>query len=162
MCIRDSLKCWGAWGTTCQQKAKDITASSLEERHRRRGKHLTIFSERTRKGHNQTDQHHCFTGNAAKTFERQDGAFMGFPKPIDTNLNWADSPRQTYHSVWNLEKIRLNIPCHHSFHHITVWPAGYNHQAYTLSDTGQRKLWVSTFHDWPTPSKQGLECGAAR
>ena len=48
-------------------------------------KHQTIFLERTREGHRQSDEHwNCFKGNIRETSERQGGAHMGFSKCIDT------------------------------------------------------------------------------
>ena len=54
-------------------------------------KRSTIFLERTRKGHRQSNQHwNCFKGNIGDTPERRCGAHMGFPERIDTILNWTE------------------------------------------------------------------------
>ena len=56
----------------------------------RRGKRkrYTIFLERTREGHRQSDKHwNCFKGNVGGTSERGGGAHMGFSERMDTILN---------------------------------------------------------------------------
>ena len=65
--------------------------SPRAERHRKR-KHETIFFERTREGHCQSDEHwNHFKVNAGKTSERQGGVHVGFSKPkcTDTILIWT-------------------------------------------------------------------------
>ena len=51
-------------------------------------------------------------------------------------LNWqcVQGKHTTVYGIW---KIWLNIPCHHRFHIITVWPAWYNYQTYTLIQTNR-------------------------
>ena len=57
------------------------------ERHRKR-KCSTIFLERTRKGHRQSNQHwNCSKGNLRETPERRGATHMGLPERIDTILN---------------------------------------------------------------------------
>ena len=52
---------------------------------------LTVFLERKREGHRQTDKHwNCFKGSVWETSERQGGAHMGFPACIDIILNWTE------------------------------------------------------------------------
>ena len=51
---------------------------------RRKRRHSTIFLDRTRKGHRQSDeQWTCFKGNVEKTSERHGGALMGSYERID-------------------------------------------------------------------------------
>ena len=58
---------------------------------RRKRTRSAIFSEMTRKGHRQSDQHwNGFKGNIGETLERRGGAHMGFPERIDTILNWTE------------------------------------------------------------------------
>ena len=48
----------------------------------------TIFLERARKGHRQSDQlWNCFKGNVGETPERRGGSHMGLPELIDTTWN---------------------------------------------------------------------------
>ena len=48
----------------------------------------TIFPERAREGHRQTDEHwNRFKGNVGETSEREGGAHMCFPEHVDTILN---------------------------------------------------------------------------
>ena len=50
-------------------------------------KHLTIFVERTRDGHHQSNKHlNCFKGNIGETSERCGGVLMGHSKRIDTTI----------------------------------------------------------------------------
>ena len=57
----------------------------------RRSMRRTIFLERMREGHCQSDEHwNHFKGNTGETSERQSGAHMGFSKFIDTILNWSE------------------------------------------------------------------------
>ena len=53
----------------------------------RRGKRkrYTIFLERTREGHHQSDEH--FKGEVGETSERRGGAHMGFSKRTNTILS---------------------------------------------------------------------------
>ena len=69
-----------------------ITPSVAWRRERRRKrKRSTIFLERTRKGHRQSDQHwNCFKGNIGEIPQRRGGALMGLPERIDTILNWTE------------------------------------------------------------------------
>ena len=61
---------------------------SLEERVVERGStRLTIFLERMREGHRQSDEYwNRFKGNVGETSERRSGAYMGFSERIDTIL----------------------------------------------------------------------------
>ena len=56
----------------------------------RRGKRkrYTIFLERTREGHHQSDEH--FKGEVGETSERRGGAHMGFSKRTNTILSWNE------------------------------------------------------------------------
>ena len=47
-----------------------------------------VFSERTRGGRRQSDEHwNCFKGNVGKTSGRRGEAFKGFPECADNILN---------------------------------------------------------------------------
>ena len=60
------------------------------ERHGQR-KCSTIFLERMREGHCQSDEHwNRFKGNIGETSARRGGAHMGFSACIDTILNWTE------------------------------------------------------------------------
>ena len=60
------------------------------ERHGKR-KHKTIFLERMREGHHQSNKHcNHFKGNVEKTSERWGGVHMGFCKCNDTILNCTE------------------------------------------------------------------------
>ena len=53
-----------------------------------KGKCLTIFFERVRKGHHKSHRHwNCFKGNVRGTFKRWGGANKGFSGHTDTILN---------------------------------------------------------------------------
>ena len=67
------------------------TIDRLGGERRRKRKRSTIFLERTRKGHRQSDQHwNCFKGNTGETPEKRGGAHMGLPERVDTILNWIE------------------------------------------------------------------------
>ena len=71
---------WSPGGERCGKRKRSIT-----------------FLEKMRKGCHQSDEHwNCFKlgGNVGEASERQGGTHVGFPKCIDTILNWTDS-------VWN-------------------------------------------------------------
>ena len=61
----------------------------LEERVVDRGStRLTIFLERTREGHRQSDEHwNRLKGNVGETSERRSGAHMGSFERVETTLN---------------------------------------------------------------------------
>ena len=76
------------------------------EKHEKR-KFLMIFLERTREGHQQSDEHwNHFKGNARETSERWGGAHMGFFECIDTILNWTE-----VRVSFQLDNV-LNVPLH--------------------------------------------------
>ena len=55
---------------------------------RRKSKRSTIFRERTRKGHHQSNQHwNCFKGSIEKAAERRSETHMGLPERVATILN---------------------------------------------------------------------------
>ena len=72
-------------------KAKDITLDLSIARRReewKEGALDTLFIERARKGHRQSDEHrNCFKATDRETFNRQGRAHMGFSERVDTVLN---------------------------------------------------------------------------
>ena len=99
-CFSKDLKCWEAWDTTCGHKVKDITPSIawLGERRGKR-KRSTIFLERTREGHRQSNEHwNRFKGNVGETSERRGGAHKGFSERIDTILKRTEYCRNVFHT----------------------------------------------------------------
>ena len=83
-CASEELKCCGFLDTTWGQKA--INKPQEIEKLRKR-KRSTVFLDRTRKGHRQSDEHlNCFT---RATAERRDVACMGFSERVDIISNWS-------------------------------------------------------------------------
>ena len=65
-----------------------IISSSIVDKVNKR---WTVFLERTREGHRQSDEHwNHFKGEVGETSERWGGTHMGFSKCIDTILNWTE------------------------------------------------------------------------
>ena len=63
------------------------SSQRLGER-RGKSKHQTLYPERMRKGHRQSDEHwNCFKGNVGDISERRGGALKGFSERIDTMLD---------------------------------------------------------------------------
>jgi len=104
--------------TTWGHKAKDISPAivwkishqklSGGEKHEKR-KCLMIFLERTREGHQQSDEHwNHFKGNARETSERWGGAHMGFFECIDTILNWTEV--RVSFQLDNVPNVPLHLP----------------------------------------------------
>ena len=65
----------------------------------RRGKreHQTVFLERTRDGHRESDDHwNRFKGDVGETSERRGGAHMDFSESMDTILNWTELTRRRW------------------------------------------------------------------
>ena len=114
-CVSEDLKCWGAWDIACGHKTKDITPTVAWMREARKEEALTIFLERTREGHRQSDEHwNCFKGNIGETSERWGGAHMGFSERIDiisswTELNGISALRQLLH--WVIAVSSFGIVC---------------------------------------------------
>ena len=80
---------------------KPRTSHHRSPRGERRGmkKRSTIFLERTREGHRQSDEHwNRFKGNVGETSERQGRALttIGFSEWIDTVLNWTELKRKQF------------------------------------------------------------------
>ena len=49
---------------------------------------MSIFLERMRKGHRQSDEHwNCSNGNVEETYGKRGGAHMGFSEHMDIILN---------------------------------------------------------------------------
>ena len=89
-CLSEDLKCWKTWDITCGHKAKDITALTARRREALK-EALTIFLERTRESHRQSDEHwNRFKGNVGETSEKRVGAHMGFSERKHTILNWTE------------------------------------------------------------------------
>ena len=66
----------------------DITSSIAWRRVAWKEECSMSFTERTRKGPHQSDEHwRCFKGNIGKTSDRRGGAHMGIFKRMDTILN---------------------------------------------------------------------------
>ena len=73
------------------QKKGHHTIDRLDERGVERDRGATIFLERTREGHRQSDEHwNSFKGNVGEISEKRGGAHEVFSARIDTILNWTE------------------------------------------------------------------------
>ena len=74
---------------------------------RRKKTRSTIFIERTREGHCQSDQHwNCLKSNAEVTSEKRGGAQMVIPECVDIILSWAELLHK-YPPFWHVAVTRL-------------------------------------------------------